>query len=64
MKKSYEKPAMMLATIGTMKPLASSGGVWSDKIGYGGKDDGSHIPGSRWHNRLWDDEEDDDWLIE
>ncbi|MBQ9357443.1 MAG: hypothetical protein IJT98_09175 [Prevotella sp.] len=62
MKKEYKKPAVTQAHIESVNPLANSG-VWSDKMGYGGVDDGTHAPSSRWHNRLWDDD-DDDWLLE
>ena len=58
MKKTYLKPFIKTATIGTITIMCGS--VISDKgIEYGGMDCGEHTPASR-QERLWGVEEDGD----
>ncbi len=60
MKKIYISPRTEVTAVQSQTILTGSGGVWSPGgIGYGGVDTGgSKEPGARYHNKLWDDEED------
>lgn len=66
MKKKYIAPQTSVALVQPHALLSNSRSVWSDTtgLGYGGVDtSGGKDPSSRYHNSLWDDD-DDDWLTE
>lgn len=62
MKKNYISPQVAVATVQLQSLLTDSKSIWSEGtgIGFGGIDTGgSHEPGSRYRNSVWDDEEED-----
>ena len=68
MKKNYIAPQTTVAVVQAQPLLtANSTSIWSDMgpgtgIGYGGVDTGGvKDPSSRFHNKLWDDDEEDEW---
>lgn len=59
MKKNYIKPSIVTVEF---KPQSLMNIVSGNGIPYGGTDNGNNKPGSRYVNKLWEDEEDeDDW---
>lgn len=62
MKKTYIAPLTETSNL-ELSALMAGSVTSPNGIGYGGVDtDGTLRPGSRWHNKLWEDEDEDDDL--
>ena len=67
-KKAYMAPEVTISNIKVQPLLTDSTSIWSDMgsgtgIGYGGVDTGgTKDPSSRFTNKLWDDDDNDDLL--
>lgn len=63
MKKNYIAPKTTVTAVQPQALLTNSKSIWSDDtgIGFGGVDHtGGMDPASRWHNSLWDDDENEE----
>ncbi|MBQ9356842.1 MAG: hypothetical protein IJT98_06100 [Prevotella sp.] len=66
MKKNYIAPQTTVVAVQSQALLINSKSIWSEEhgLGFGGTDThGTMDPSSRHINDLWDDDDDDDWLL-